>query len=61
MSIQQWEYVSITVKVGDSPDGQLNQLGDVGWELVWVVAVQFSAPLSGNAEAHRYVLKRLKS
>ena len=59
--MQQWEYMSITVKVGDSPDGQLNDLGDAGWELVWIVAVQFSAIANGNVQVHRYVLKRPKS
>jgi hypothetical protein len=59
--MQQWEYMSTTVKVDDSPDGQLNEIGDAGWELVWVVAVQFSAPIQGNAQVYRYVLKRPKS
>ena len=59
--MRQWEYMSITVKSGDSPDGQLNELGDAGWELVWIVGVQFSAIANGNVQVYRYVLKRLKS
>jgi hypothetical protein len=59
--VPQWEYTSFTVKIGDSPDSQLNELGDAGWELVSVIAVQFSMMANGNAQVNRYVLKRLKS
>jgi hypothetical protein len=59
--MQEWEYTSFTIKVSESPDDQLNQLGAAGWELVSVLASAFTSMANGNPQQNRYVLKRPKS
>ncbi len=54
--MQTWEYMSSMMKVSDSPDSQLNQLGVMGWELVSVTASIFSPMANGAPKPRQRVV-----